>query len=112
MPIPLMAVAGGLQALSGLFGLDAASKQRKEANRFLKNTPYPTETMPDEYAQNQNLATTMAATGLPSEQYQMAMKNIQRQQVSALRAANDRRGGLSVLPSILQGTNDATLNLD
>lgn len=98
--------AGGrLKSLIGLI-------QMGKGNKLLKGLQYPTETLPEEYQQNQNLAQTMAATGLPSEQYNLAMKNIQRQQMMALRAANDRRGGLNVLPQILQGSNDATLKLD
>jgi len=78
----------------------------------LKNLQYPTEQLPAEYEENKNLAETMAGTGMPSEQYAMAMRNIQRQQLAMLREAKTRRGGLAVLPSLLRGTNDATLDLD
>lgn len=98
--------AGG--RFKGVIGLIQSLK----ANKLLKNIKYPTETLPEEFQQNQNLAQTMAATGMPSEQYNLAMKNIQRQQLMALRSANDRRGGLNILPQILQGGNDATLKLD
>lgn len=104
--VPLINIAGGL--LGGLFG----GGQKKEGEKILKNLNYPVESLPQEYQENKNLAQTMASTGMPSEQYNLAMKNIQRQQLMALRGARDRRGGLNVLPQILQGTNDATLQLD
>lgn len=100
------------QIAGGVLKAYGASNQLKEANAILKGLQYPIETLPDEYQQNQNLAQTMASTGMPAEQYNLAMKNIQRQQMMALRKANDRRGGLNVLPQILQGGNDATLKLD
>lgn len=98
--------AGGL--LTGITGLI----QKGKANKMLKNLQYPTEEIPQEVFQNQNLAQTRASTGMPSEQYNLAMKNLQRQQLTALRGANDRRGGLVALPNILQATDDASLKLD
>lgn len=103
---PWGALAGGV--LGGVVGLF----QRHAANKWLKNNPFPVEQLPSEITENQNLARKEAATGLPSEQYAKAMQDIQRQQLVALRSSSDRRGGLGSLPGILQGTNDATLNLN
>lgn len=104
--------SGVAQGISGLISGVTGALQRHKGNKLLKGLTYPTETLPAEFEQNQNLAQTMAANGMPSEQYNLAMKNIQRQQLMALRSANDRRGGLNVLPALLQGGNDATLKLD
>lgn len=106
----LLASAG--QSIGGQLKSIVGYTQLRQGNKLLKGLQYPTETLPDEYTRNQSLAEQMAATGMPSEQYNLAMKNIQRQQLNALRSANDRRGGLNVIPAILQGTNDATLALD
>lgn len=109
MAFPLFAaanVASGL--ISGITGLS----QQHKARKMLDKLQFPTETMPAEYIENQNLARQQAATGLPSEQYTKAMRDIQRSQLLALRSANDRRGGLGVLPGLTQSTNDATLNLN
>jgi hypothetical protein len=109
MPFPLMAaanIASGL--ISGITGLSQQHKARKMLNKL----QFPTEQMPKEYIENQNLARQQAATGLPSEQYTKAMRDIQRQQLTALRGANDRRGGLGILGGLTQATNDATLNLN
>jgi len=115
----LMSLAGsanpyiaGANAASGLISGITGLIQKGKANKMLKKLQYPTESMPNEIIQNQRLAQTRAAEGLPSEQYNQAMKNIQRQQLMALRGAHDRRGGLGSLSAIQQGTNDSTLNLD
>jgi hypothetical protein len=103
---PIGAIAGGL------LGIGAGLFQTHKANKWLKNNPYPTEQLPSEVTENQNIARRNAARGLPSEQYAKAMQDIQRQQLSAIRSSNDRRGGLGMIPAITQGTNDATLNLN
>lgn len=112
MPDPSSLISAAGQSVGGQIKSIVGLIQSRKASKLLKGLQYPVETLPDEYAQNQRMAQNMASTGLPSEQYNLAMKNIQRQQVAALRSANDRRGGLAVIPGILQGTNDATLNLD
>lgn len=99
-------LAGGL--IKGLVG----AKQKREGKKILNGLQYPTEQVPQEVIENQNLLRQQAATGLPSEQYANAMKNIQRSQLNAIRSAHDRRGGLGSIAGIQQGTNDATLNLD
>lgn len=110
MPDPISGIAG---AISGIIGGIAGISQKHQGKKLLKQIgEQPIEQLPDEYQTNQNLAQTMAAQGMPSEQYNQAMRNIQRQQLTSLRAANDRRGGLAVLPSLLAGSDNATLGLD
>lgn len=99
-------LVGGL--ISGIIG----AHQKHKANKWLRQNQQPQEQMPSDVTENKNLATQMAATGLPSEQYNMAMRNIQRQQLTALRSAQDRRSGVGAISAIQQGTNDAATNLD
>lgn len=108
MPVTGLIVGGAGALVKGLVG----GKQKREGKNILNGLEYPTEEIPKEQIENTNLLKQQAATGLPSEQYQNAMKNIQRQQLLAIRSAHDRRGGLGVIPTIQQTTNDATLNLD
>lgn len=105
-------VAGGAELAGGLIKGLVGGHQKREGKRLLNSLQYPTEGLPSEITQNQVAAQQQAATGLPSEQYANAMKNIQRQQLFALKSAHDRRGGLGAIAGIQQGTNDATLNLD
>lgn len=108
-----MPVVGLGASLLGALGKGlVGGKQKKEGRKILDGLEYPTEQIPQEQIENQNIARQQAATGLPSEQYQNAMKNIQRQQLLAIRGAHDRRGGLGSIAGIQQGTNDASLNLD
>lgn len=105
IPGATAAVGGLISGITGIF-------QKHKANKLLKNLKFPTEEMPSEILQNQSMAREMSNQGLPSEQYNKAMRDIQRQQMTALKSANDRRGGLASISSIQQGTNDATTNLN
>lgn len=80
------------------------AKQKKEG-KALMNQKYPEYQIPNEITQGANV-------GLPSEQYAMAMKNIDRNQATALYGAQERRGGLWMLARTQQASNDATLKLD
>lgn len=95
-------------AIKGIFG----ASQRKKGKKMLNKLVMPKEELSKELLENQNLARTRATQGLPSEQYANAMKGIQRSQLSAFRAAKDRRGGLGSIAGIQQGTNDAQLDLN
>lgn len=105
MPGEEQLIAAAAQGVGSLVGLIAGGKQKREGRKLLKGLQYPNEVVPTEI-------TNAAATGLPSEQYNMAMKNIQQHQLLALRGAHDRRSGIGLIPSIQGATNNATLNLD
>lgn len=110
--MPIKAAQSGEQQIAGLIKTFIGAGQKRKGTKLLKGLVYPDEQIPQEEIENQQLARQQAATGLPSEQYANAMKNIQRQQLTALRGAHDRRGGLGAIAGIQQNTNDATLNLD
>lgn len=98
--------------VSGVFSGIVGLGQRKKAKRLLANLQRPEYMIPNEVLQNQKMAQQAANEGLPSQQYNQAMQNIQRQQNRALTAATDRRGGLMALPGLQQQSNDALLGLD
>lgn len=113
MPIGIDSlISGGTNLLGGLFKGIVGLGQKRKGNKLLNSLQYPTEQLPDELRQNQIAAQQDAATGLPSQQYANAMKNIQRQQLFAIRGAHDRRGGIGAVSGIQQQSNDASLNLD
>lgn len=103
---PIAGIAGGL--ISGIGGLF----QKNKGSDILKNNPRPQMAIPQEALANQAAARQMANEGLPSEQYQQGIKNIQRNQVAALANAQDRRLGGALVGGIQQRSNDATGNLD
>lgn len=100
-------VAGA--ATSIITGASQKSKAKKELKK-LGNVPQ--EQIPSAMLENQTLARIRSTTGLPSEQYNTAMQNIQRQQMASLRQAQNRRMGGEVVPTIQDTTNNAMLNLD
>lgn len=99
-------IAGGL--LSGITGYF----QRRSAKKMLKNLQRPEYTIPSEILKSQKLAEEAASEGLPSEEYNKAQQDIQRQQNRAISAATSRRGGLMALPTVQQQANDELLNLN
>lgn len=98
-------IGGGVGLVGGLIKTLSGNKQKKQGRKLLKNTQMPEYQIPDEI-------TKAAAEGLPQQQYDNAMKNIQRQQLMAIKSSHDRRGGVGAIGGIQQGTADATLNLD
>lgn len=97
-------------ATSLIVGGTQKRKAKKELAKL--NAEKPIETLPEEIKQSQELANLRAKTGLPSEQYNMAQKNIQRQQQRALRGAADRKMGLAMLPYLDDNANRAMEKLD
>lgn len=104
-PMAAQAASGLISGITGIF-------QKKKANKLLNNLHRPEYTIPNEVMQNQKQAELNARQGLPSEQYQQAMQNIQRQQNRTLQAATDRRGGLLAASAAQQNANDSLLGLD
>lgn len=108
------ALIGGIaQGVGALINTGIGIAQRSKGKKLLKQIgEAPDMPIPNEVLQNQKMAQLRANTGLPSEQYNNAMKNLQRNQLIALRSGQDRRGGLSLVSGSQQGMDDATLKLD
>lgn len=101
--------AGATGLLSGITGFF----QKKQGNKLLGQNPFPTEGMPSEVLANQQIAQGEATQGLPSEQYQQAQKNIQRNQAAAMSSAATSPGGaVRNLGAIQEMSNNATGQLD
>lgn len=91
----------------------AASRQRKESKRIFKEIgEFKPETVSQEQWNNQKQAEINAQNGLPSEQYNLAMRNIQRQQMQALSGAQDRHSAGMLIPAIQENSNNAIGSLD
>lgn len=107
---PYSAIAAGV---GGLINTFVGIGQRHKGKALISQIgDSPDEAIPNDVLQNQKMAQLRANTGLPSEQYNQAMKNLQRQQLISLNRAQDRRGGLALLAGNQQGYNDSILNLD
>ena len=98
-------IGAGIGSLAGgLIGLFTGNSQKDEGKELI-NRKMPQYQIPSEI-------TAAALQGLPTEQYAQAMRKIQRQQMQAIGASQDRRGGLASIGRIQARSNDATLNLD
>jgi len=97
--------SGLLTGITGFF-------QRRKAKKELANLHRPEYEIPQEILRSQKMAEQAANEGLPSQQYNQAQQNIQRQQNRAISMASDRRGGLMALPGLQQQSNDSLLNLE
>ncbi len=101
-------------AIGGAIGLGQSAYgifQKHKANQLAAANKRPTYEIPSEIQQNLNQAQSMALEGLPSEQKQQYINNLQRSQNFGLGAASDRKGGLAGLGGLVQQGNDASMNL-
>lgn len=105
-------VAAGAAVVGAGVSIYKGIQEKKQAKSLMANNQRPIEAVPTDIYANQQLAQNMSLNGLPSEQYQQAQKNIQRQQAAAMGQAQDRRSGVANIGAIQQGTNDAYGNLD
>lgn len=98
-------VASGAATMAGVKYI----KSRRDAKQAEKNRPK--YEIPEEVKQNLSSAQLDALQGMPEEQKQQYLSNLQRSSAYALSQASSRRGGLEGLSSINQNQNDAYGNL-
>ncbi len=84
-------------------------KKRRDAKRDAKNRPK--YEIPKEIGENLSDAQKDALQGLPEEQRQMYLSNLQRGSAQALAGGGSRKAGLAGVQSINQQQNDAYGNL-
>lgn len=93
-------VGGGISLVSGL-------SQKKKAHDLLNQNKYPIYQIPKAIKDNLTNAQAQANTGLPSQTYNNAAKDIQRNQVATLLSAQRTRKGLPAIVDAQGKTNDA-----
>jgi len=103
-PLGIGLAAQGTQALLGAIqtGIGAAKMRKLER---------PEYSIPDEIRQNLTQAQIQAYEGLPAEQKQQYLQNIQRSQATAMKGLSSRKAGLTGITDMLQSQNDAFTNL-
>ncbi len=100
------------QGVGGLIKGGIGIFQNAKANKMLKKLQYPTMSVPSAIRENKVQAELDANVGLPSEQYNNAMKNIQRNQVNSLAYGANSRMGLGLVSALNDNANNATAELD
>jgi hypothetical protein len=101
---PVSLALGGLQSAYGI-------SQMIKGNKMAKSNQRPDYQIPQEIQANMNDAQRMALEGLPTEQKQQYINNIQRSQQFGLSAMSDRKGGLAGLSDLTQTANDSYNNM-
>jgi hypothetical protein len=105
---PTSLIAGGVgSALSAGLGIYQYEKGLQDQ----KSNARPEYQIPDEIKQNLSQAEMMALEGLPAEQKQQYIQNLQRSANFGLRNISSRKGGLAGLSGVVQSQNDAYGNL-
>lgn len=97
---------------SGLIKAGVGYFQDRKANKLLNNLQYPNQSIPSAIKENKAQAELDANIGMPSEQYNLAMKNFQRNQLAGLRSGADRNAGVGLITALNDNMNTATGNLD
>lgn len=101
-------ISGASSLLGGLFG----GGQKKKARKMLAGLKDPGYQIPKEFEQNLGQAEQMAKVGMPSEQYNLAGTNIQRNSQAGLRQLSRMSNPFAGIAGLQRGQNDAFAQLD
>lgn len=107
-----VAVSVGV-GVAGL-GLNVAKSisQSSKASEIERNNKRPDYVIPAEYEQNLKLAKQMALIGMPQQQYNNQLNNIQQNQAGAIGALSRSANPGAGLASIVRGGDNATNQLN
>lgn len=99
--------------MSLLVGIPAAVKtgtgiaQFLQGRKALRNTKRPMREIPREVIANLTQAEVQALEGMPEEQRNLFIQDMQRSQQQAVRSLSDRRAGIAGIPQLYQGELDS-----
>jgi len=93
-------------AAIGLIAQTALGIGQTIAGAVKKKPIIPEADIPDEVFQNLSDAEYWSMIGMPPEQREMAVEDIQRSSASALSRSKDRRGGMGLISRIQQGETE------
>jgi hypothetical protein len=107
-------IGAGVGLATAAYSVGTGIDQKDKAKRSAAQAELykPVEKLPSELLENQTNARIASQTGMPSEQYNSAMQNIQRTQAKAIRDAQGRRVGGAMATAVQDNTNNALLDLD
>jgi len=104
---------GGATALVGTgFNIYQGLHQQSEANKIKKNLKTPQYDIPQEFIENRNISRQMAQLGLPQQQYNNNLNQINAAQAGAVAAASRSANPGAAVGAIQGQTNAATNNLN
>lgn len=107
------AIIGAGVAVAGLtYGVINSENQKAKANEIEKSLKTPVDQIPAEFYQNREIARNMAQVGLPQQQYNNAVGNINQNQAAAISAASGSANPGANITSIVRQGNQAKAQLD
>jgi hypothetical protein len=104
-------IASGVGVLGGLF---SGGAQKKKGRRMLAEAQKldPGYQIPKEFEQNLAQSENMARVGMPSQEYNLAGTNIQRNTQAGLRQLGRMSNPFAGIAGLQRGQNDAFARLD
>jgi hypothetical protein len=105
-------IGAGTALVGTAFSVEQGLSQKHKANQIEKNLKQPQYQIPDEFYQNRNISRQMAQLGLPSQQYNNQMNQINANQASSLATAQRSANPGAGIANITGQTNAATNNLN
>lgn len=105
IPLALAAAPSILKGLSGIVDIFGGKKRAR-------NNVRPMAQVNENYLKNVALAEQMGRQGLPQQQYNLGLQNIQRNQSGVLGALSRSSNPNAGLQGLLRASNDATMGLD
>lgn len=105
-------VGAAIGGASLLYGGYKDIKNSAKANAIQKNLKTPVDVIPQEFYDNRNIARQMAQIGIPQQQYNNALNNIQQTQAGALNAVSRSANPGSGVASIVRQGDQAKNTLD
>jgi len=103
-----LALAGASAGAKAITGASQTAKGKKALKRAID----PGYKIPDEFKRNLGQAEQMSKVGLPSEQYNLASTNIQRNTQAGLRQLGRMSNPFAGIAGLQRGQNDAFAQLD
>ena len=102
----------GLSLIPSAAGLVTGMLQTAHAKKLAAANPYPTQTVGSEYYQNQALAQRAAQSGMPAQQYNNQMNQINQGQANGMAGLQGRGSAVGGIGALTARTDQAGANLN
>lgn len=104
-------IAAGVAGLAGIEQTAYGAYQKSKGEHQMAGLQDPHYDIPQEEMQKLSMAQRMSLQGMPEQQRQLALQNIQRSSNMGLNQLSSRSAGIAGVGNIVQSQNDAFNNL-
>ena len=105
-------VSMGLSLIPSAVGLVSGLLQTAHAKKLAQQNQFPTQTVGSEYYQNQALAQRAAQSGMPAQQYNNQMNQINQGQANGMAGLQGRGSAVGGIGALTARTDQAGANLN